>query len=207
MRYIYDRLMSGPGGGDPFDRHLFACAVAIALGDDSRPLAAGLGLSPQSLAALVGRFFPRASFLLTGLTGGAGIEGALAMAPEEPDLRALLLDHRTSFLVEEEWLAHIVARRSLGTNHLWQDLGLPHRGDLGRLLHRHFAPLATRNVNDMKWKKFFYRELCQREGIFICKSPSCDSCTDFRQCFGAEDGLSLLATLHPDTKKIAPLLT
>ncbi|OAN44763.1 hydrogenase [Paramagnetospirillum marisnigri] len=188
-KHIYSRLMAGTGSGDPFDRHLFACAIAITLGESRRPLTAGLGLSAFNLAALVGRYFPSAPGLLAGLSD----EDDECLAPEEPDLRALLIEHRTRGLVEEEWLAHVIARRSLGANHLWQDLGLTGRADLSGLMRRHFVGLAELNSRDMKWKKFFYRELCQREGVIICKSPNCEVCTDFAICFGAEDGASLLS--------------
>ncbi|CUW41007.1 NifQ protein,Protein involved in biosynthesis of iron-molybdenum cofactor of nitrogenase [Magnetospirillum sp. XM-1] len=186
----YSRLMSGRGSGDPFDRHLFACAIAMVLSSPGESLTTGLGLSEESLAALVGRHFPQAPGLLSGLSlSGHGDE---ALTIEEPDLRALLLEHRTRGLIEEEWLAHIVARRSLGANHLWQDLGLTSRADLSGLMRRHFLGLAELNSRDMKWKKFFYRELCQREGVMICKSPNCEVCTDYAHCFGAEDGVALL---------------
>lgn len=183
---LYARLMDGPGGGDPFDRHLFACAIRVALNDGSAPLARGLGLSSESLAALIGRHFPDAPNLLAGLS--VEIHDDLPLSPEEPDLRALILGNRRGVLVEEEWLAHILARRSLGANHLWQDLGLTGRADLSALIRRHFPALAALNSRDMKWKKFFYRQLCQREGIIICKSPNCDVCVDYGLCFGAEDG-------------------
>jgi nitrogen fixation protein NifQ len=188
---IYARLMSGHGGGDPFDRHLFACAIALVLSTPGESLTAGLGLSEESLAALVGRSFPHAPGLLSGLSlYGHGDE---PLAIEEPDLRALLLEHRTRGLIEEEWLAHVVARRCLGANHLWQDLGLTGRAELSGLMRRHFLGLAEINSRDMKWKKFFYRELCLREGVQICKSPNCDICIDHAVCFGAEDGASLLS--------------
>ncbi|CAA7620978.1 NifQ protein [Candidatus Terasakiella magnetica] len=200
---LYARLMMGAGGGDPFDRHLFACAVALALSEPDVPLTTGLGLSSESLAALVGRFFSHAPALLVGLTR-TGREGE-PLAPEEPDLRALLLEHRSRGRLEEEWLAHIVARRSLGTNHLWQDLGLTGRADLSGLMRRHFLGLAELNHSDMKWKKFFYRELCQREGVVVCKSPNCEICTDAAVCFGAEEGAPLLSqTRHCSTS--APIL-
>jgi nitrogen fixation protein NifQ len=186
---LYARLMDGPGGGDPFDRHLFACAIRTVLSDGSAPLARGLGLSSESLAALIGRHFPDAPGLLAGLS--VEIHDDLPLSPEEPDLRALILENRRGALVEEEWLAHILARRSLGANHLWQDLGLTGRADLSALMRRHFPALADLNSRDMKWKKFLYRELCQREGIMICKSPNCDVCVDYSLCFGAEEGRPL----------------
>ena len=49
----------------------------------------------------------------------------------------------------------------------------------------------------MKWKKFFYRQLCQSEGVVICKSPVCSACEDFAQCFGQEEGASLLFSAAP----------
>ena len=187
----YHWLMAGDGQGDPFDRHLFASAIAIALADPEHTLAEGLGLSAENLAALIGLHFPQSPGLLSALDQDD--DGARPISLEEPDLRQLLLEHRSHGLIAEEWLAHIVARRSHQSNHLWQDLGLGGRPDLSLLMMRHFAPLAAKNMTDMKWKKFFYRSLCLQEGVSICKSPTCDSCLDVVACFGAEDGASLLA--------------
>jgi nitrogen fixation protein NifQ len=53
-------------------------------------------------------------------------------------------------------------------------------------MRRWFPALVAKNSQDMKWKKFLYRELCQREDILICKSPSCAVCTDLPLCFGPE---------------------
>jgi nitrogen fixation protein NifQ len=39
----------------------------------------------------------------------------------------------------------------------------------------------------MKWKKFFYKQLCEREGVNACKAPSCAACDDYSKCFGSED--------------------
>jgi len=182
-----------PWQPDPFDRHVFACAVAIAGGE---PLGIGLGLSAAALAALAARYFP----------GDARFNGPGGDAPaalEEPDLRALLLDHARAGSDEAVWLAHILARRSLGANHLWQDLGLPNRADLSALIRRHFPGLAAANRGDMKWKKFFYRELCRREGMLICKAPTCESCTDFDVCFAAEDGPPLSQIRQPIHSAVA----
>lgn len=183
---LYVRLIESEGSGDPFDRHLFACTIAHVQAESVQPLTRGLGLSAEALAALIGRHFPACPDLLAGLTAASDDDAPLS--PEEPDLRALLLDDRRGALVEEEWLAHIVARCSLGANHLWQDLGLTGREDLSALMQRHFPALAARNDRDMKWKKFLYREVCERDGIIICKSPNCAVCVDYSVCFGREDG-------------------
>ncbi len=181
---VYQRLMA-EGGGVRFDRHVFACAVAAAVGE-GRPLAEGLGLGSRDMAALFARYFPRSQGLIraSGASPGQG-------EPEEPDLRRLLLDHRTRGTIEEEWLARIIARRSLGANHLWQDLGLSNRGEVSTLLDRHFHALAAKNTGHMKWKKFFYRQLCLQADVKVCSSPNCEVCDDFAACFG--DELPLLA--------------
>jgi nitrogen fixation protein NifQ len=170
------------GAGDAFDRPVFACAIALAATEQDRPLTASLGLSGPALRALFASHFPEETALLADVPEDAGCD-----ALEEPDLRALLLDHAAP-TAEAGWLAAIVARRSLGANHLWQDLGLLNRDDLSRLLDRHFPALARRNGGDMKWKKFFYRELCQRDGVLVCKAPNCAVCDDVSLCFGGEAG-------------------
>lgn len=183
-RGLYVELVA-QGRGDAFDRHVFACAIAAGAAEPDRRLTDALGLSMQSLAAMLEAYFPvTGPALLSGLTPMTG-RGADAL--EEPDLRELLLENRSRGVIEEKWLAAIIARRSLLPDHLWQDLGLFNRSDLGRLLHRHFEPLARRNVRDMKWKKFFYRELCLRDNILVCKAPVCDICADFVTCFASED--------------------
>lgn len=64
-------------------------------------------------------------------------------ALEEEDLKRLLLDHRTTgHRPEEAWLAAMIARRSLGANHLWQDLGLWERSELSGLLNRAFRAIG-----------------------------------------------------------------
>lgn len=108
---------------------------------------------------------------------------------EVQDLRALLLDHAApahrgseECAAVAEWLA--VA--CLGDNHLWQDLQLPSRAELSALMQHWFPALVARNQADMKWKKFLYKQLCEREELFICKAPSCAVCCDQARCFGPE---------------------
>ncbi|QLH40008.1 MAG: nitrogen fixation protein NifQ [Defluviicoccus sp.] len=191
-RSLYVELVAY-GAGDVFNRHIFACAMTIAAGEPDRALTEALGLDGRRLADLCALHFPYGRALLPAfdLEAGTGED-----AIEEPDLRQLLLEHRTRGVIEEEWLAAIVARRSLRPNHLWQDLGLFNRTDLSRLLDRHFEPLARRNIQDMKWKKFFYRELCRRDGVLVCKAPVCDVCSDYHHCFSDEEG-EPLARLQP----------
>lgn len=183
MSEIYQRLMAAEGGGNPFDRHLFACILAKAGAQTPRPLTEGVGLDRAELRALLQVYFPAASWLLDGQPEDAGPD-----ALEEEDFRLLLVQNATHpDAPESRWLAAMVVRRSMEPDHLWQDLGLTSRQDLSDMMVRHFFPLAARNTRDMKWKKFFYREMCAAEGMSICKSPVCDTCGDFPVCFGPEE--------------------
>jgi nitrogen fixation protein NifQ len=183
---------SAPGTeADVSDAYLFERIVAFALAGDSRPATAALGLTRADLQNLVERHAPHLSVATTALPADAG-PGEEAL--EEPDYRDFILEHRAGRSHDEEgWLAAIIARRSLGPNHLWQDLGLGSRVELNALLKRHFPALVRRNAADMKWKKFIYRQLCEREGVPICKAPNCAVCSDFADCFGAESGAPLVA--------------
>jgi nitrogen fixation protein NifQ len=105
---------------------------------------------------------------------------------EYDDLVALLLEHRSRAGEDSEWLAHAVAAACMDDNHLWQDMGLPSRDALSALLREHFTALYDKNTANMKWKKFFYKQLCNKAEVSICKAPSCAVCTDYRLCFGPE---------------------
>lgn len=179
------------------DRHLYGRIVGFATSVSDRPLTEALGLSQTALAALIGRFLPHRLDWLAALPEEAG-PGADAI--EEPDIRDYLLECRAGDDDAETWAAAIVARRSRRPNHLWQDMGFADRGELNQFLRRHFPELVRRNSRDMKWKKFLYRELCQREGVPICKSPTCDACCDFATCFGSEPGEPLQALARLDRR-------
>ena len=110
---------------------------------------------------------------------------------EVEDLMALLMDHAEPDPPQGPAglrlaVAEAIALASLGDNHLWQDLQLTSRAELSALFEQHFPRLAARNTQNMKWKKFLYKQLCEREEIFVCKSPSCAVCCDYVQCFGPE---------------------
>lgn len=104
---------------------------------------------------------------------------------EVVDVRTLLLEGAAP-LPGAEGMAETVAVACLGDNHLWQDLQLSHRGELSALMTHWFPAVAAKNTRDMKWKKFLYKQLCEREQVFVCKSPSCAVCSDYKVCFGPE---------------------
>lgn len=171
-----------------FDRHVFASILAVAA-SEGNVLPERAGLAADDLATLIGRWFPGASNALPAWT---------SHSPRVDDdeivmVRDLLLEHRSSDGDDGRWLAAMVARRAMEPNHLWEDLGLRERSELTRLLLRHFAPIAARNTKNMRWKRFFYRALCERDGLVMCSTPVCTQCGDFGLCFGEESGESRLA--------------
>lgn len=106
---------------------------------------------------------------------------------EWTEIRDLLITHRAGKHYSEVWMASIVAAGCLGADHLWRDLGLEARSLLSELLNDNFPMLASSNIHDMKWKKFLYKQLCEREGAYVCRAPSCQQCTAYHDCFGPEE--------------------
>jgi nitrogen fixation protein NifQ len=179
---------------NPFDGHVLACVFAAAA-DECRAggsFTSALGICGSALRRNIERYFPGA---LEGLeTFKLDVE--LTVNEDEECLRKLLWRFRTASSPINSLLTVLVARRATRPNHLWQDLGLANRGELSKLMLRHFTTLARRNNQDMKWKKFFYRMICRDDGFNICVAPCCSECGDFNACFGSESGESLLARMH-----------
>ncbi len=180
-----------------FDRHVLAAILAMGFADAlDGDVAASIGLSERTLATLMSCWFPHAQPLLRSVTS------TKVVADDEwDDLHRLLLANRTADTRSGRWLAAMVARRALEPNHLWEDLGLRDRAELTRLLMRHFQPLASRNERNMRWKRFFYRVLCEDDGLVMCRAPSCHACGDFESCFGAESGESRLARARLESER------
>ena len=176
---------------DAFDVHVVASILALAVCEahaEGKPFFETAGLNGSAL--LLG-MFPHASTLFLN---GSGL--LLARSEDEACLFDLLKRGGTKGTPLEALLATMIARRAQRPNHLWQDLGLRNRGELSLLMTRHFAPLARRNSEDMKWKKFFYRTLCRDADYALCTAPSCAECCDFDLCFNEEAGECLLAHIR-----------
>jgi nitrogen fixation protein NifQ len=187
------------GLDDTFDRELMshllrhAARAAEAAG---QPVEKQLGVTHSQLAAIVA---------YAGLDDTALIasDGTPSPDDEELMLQELLLRHRSQPGDIGEWLACIIARRAMEPNHLWEDLGLPERPDLTKLLLRHFQTLAANNTRNMRWKRFLYRAICESEGFTMCPSPTCDACSEFHICYSGDDGPSGLARNGREAKAIA----
>jgi len=158
----------------------FAGVIGRALDAGRRPLIRGLAES--DFQRLLAAFFPGAAL-------HNGDPGVAAPPPDEfEELLELLLEFRREPSEILTWLSQAIADAAMRDNHLWQDLGLPNRPLLSQLMATCFPALAALNVGDMKWKKFFYRQLCERAAVPICKSPNCADCVDVADCFGHGEG-------------------
>jgi nitrogen fixation protein NifQ len=177
---LYGLLMARAGGlpnDDLFARMLFSQTVGMGA------LPPGLGLAPSEFAVLMARHFP--CFALPAVLAVPSVEAEREV--ERDELLTLLREHCAGRDDSERWVAEIVTTACMGGDHLWQDLGLWSRVDLSRLMTQNFPALAAKNTRDMKWKKFLYKQLCDREGVVVCRSPSCEVCVDYAKCFGPED--------------------
>ena len=172
-----------------FDRHVLASILAVAAMEDGA-VAERAGLAAADLVSLMAQWFPAAC----GIGQSRGHARTQSADDDEIAMvRDLLLAHRSSEGDAGRWLAAMIARRAMEPNHLWEDLGLRERSELTRLLARHFAPIAARNTRNMRWKRFFYRVLCEYDGFVMCTTPVCTQCRDFDLCFGDESGESRMA--------------
>ncbi len=143
------------------------------------------GLSATGVQRLLEHYFP--GIPVPVVTAALGNTACLALTTEEyADLHALLYEFRRDDSEENHWVTHAVASACAGQNHLWQDMGLPSREVLSQLMRRYFPVLYYKNHSNMKWKKFFYKQLCDRAEVSMCKAPSCGVCVDYKLCFGAE---------------------
>jgi nitrogen fixation protein NifQ len=163
--------------------HAFACMIAsLCTGRGALP--DWLGLDPAAFRCLLSHHFPGLDLGDRPQVGrGAGDE----RNDERDELVRLMLMDKAGESPSEVWTAHVVAAGCMASDHLWQDLGLWQRADLTTLMRRNFPALAARNVKDMKWKKFLYKQLCEAEGIYTCRAPSCEVCADYHACFGPEN--------------------
>lgn len=103
------------------------------------------------------------------------------------ELRNLVQAFAANDEVQHLQLAAIIAAGCLGGDHLWRDLGFSQRAELSEFMGQNFPALAALNSKDMKWKKFFYKQLCELGGGYVCRSPSCEACSAYSDCFGSED--------------------
>jgi nitrogen fixation protein NifQ len=178
---LYNELMRC-GEGREID-HLFAVMLASWMtGKGSLPQY--MGLSVESFNDMLSTHFKGFHFNDFADAKPAMDDGRL---DERDEVLQLMLNHRDGQSDAEAWIAEIVTAACQANDHLWQDLGLWSRKDLSLLMELNFPSLAAKNDKDMKWKKFIYKQLCITEGIYTCRAPSCEVCSDYAVCFGPEE--------------------
>jgi len=163
------------------------CILAHALREQAAglgPATALLGLSGAELAALAARWLPGAD--LAGIDSAGTTRPAPLRDVEQQAIEVLVLWRAGAAGPEVRWLAAILARRSMETRHLWEDLGLPARPALTQMIARFLPGLAAANAHNMRWKKFFARQICSDAAFALCPAPICDACDERHICFAVD---------------------
>lgn len=177
-----------PSGAAPEDRHLFACLLAVTA-REPHEITAALGLDAADLEAILDSYFP-------GIDR-AWLDEHAAPAETPPpecndDVLAVLLSHVPGgnpdrLRAASAWLARAIAARAAHPGHLWTAMGFFERPQLTAAIRRHLPTLAAANDQNMRWKRFLYKQICDLNGGVMCKSPNCGVCSDYAVCFPAEE--------------------
>lgn len=102
---------------------------------------------------------------------------------ELQELEKLLLESLNPDITFGREMVTVLASACLGSQHLWRDLGMPERPRLTALFRDYFPSLHASNNKNMRWKRFLYRQLCENGGDYVCRSPSCEECASYAECF------------------------
>jgi len=186
---VFRLLMASPSppGAAEDDRRLFACLLAVAAGEPHE-LAATLGLAPEEVPAILQDYFPGSD------PGDLERHSAPAAGPP-PELNAEVLTILLSHVPQDadgrpvrtaRWLAQIIAARAAHPGHLWVAMGLFERPELTAAIRRHLPTLAAANSQNMRWKRYLFKQVCDLHGAVLCKSPNCGVCSDYALCFAPE---------------------
>jgi nitrogen fixation protein NifQ len=191
---LWNALMDRASDTDAPEVQAVAGVLATAFDMHGTHLLPLAGLGAAATRHLMARWFPAADRALALDWQALGrAERVEPRYDEIEELVALLTEFAAPVAGSHEetlWLAHVLGQASLGDNHLWQDLHLPSRRELSVLMSRWFPALAARNDRDMKWKKFLYKQLCDKAELSICRAPTCGVCSDYAHCFGPEDAVA-----------------
>ena len=185
---LYRSLTDSPApeGITAEDRHLFACLLTVA-GREPHDTATALGLQKDELADLQRYFFPE----WDAAAASSMIVPATETFPEvNNDVRDLLRSHTS---VNDDsppvslWLSKILAARAALPGHLWIAMGLFERPQLSASIRRHLPTVFATNDKNMRWKRFFFKQVCDINGGSLCKTPNCGECSDYAICFAEDD--------------------
>ncbi len=108
-------------------------------------------------------------------------------ADETEQLSQLLAKHVNTDSFYSCFAVRVISCACMGSSHLWSDLGLPERPVLGEMIRHYFPALHQKNVHNMRWKRFFYKQLCEAGGDYVCRAPSCAECSSYSECYSVTD--------------------
>lgn len=172
------------------DAGFFAAVIGTSLAHHDL---ARTGLAPNELRELVDYLFPGA---LTGPDAALSLLREQFPAYAETGLgdpqpgftllmRVLLDAYRAPEPDTTQWVSSVLAHACLRPDHLWRDLGLSGREDVTALLARHYPGLVSRNVNNLRWKKFLAYTAREHAGLPTAAAPGCSGCEDEGFCYPA----------------------
>lgn len=173
-----------PFGYDEEDRQMFAGLLVLA-GREQQPTHQALGLGEEDLIELVDSYFP-------GFDPARLEQPAVqATPPGNPEVLKILLGHvpcdsTGGRNLSAEWLARSIAARASRPGHLWVSMGFIERPQLSAAIRRHLPTLALANSDNMRWKRFLFKQVCKLNGGVMCKNPNCGDCSDYALCFPPE---------------------
>ena len=109
--------------------------------------------------------------------------------PANPEVLGVLRSHLDPRRVRlaAEWLTRILAARAAHPGHLWVAMGFFERPELSAAIRRHLPSLAAANNRGMRWKRYLFKQVCDRHGARLCKAPDCGICSDYALCFAPEE--------------------
>ncbi len=90
-----------------------------------------------------------------------------------------LLSVYTINTYSRDYIAPLVAKKSLLANHLYEDLGFKNRIQMGKFMKLHFPRLAANKPKDKLWKKYIYDLVGE-------VAPACAFCSDSVNCFACK---------------------
>ena len=93
----------------------------------------------------------------------------------QTEILILLQAHANDDYAKNE-LAPWIAETSLQMGHLYSDLGLESRKEMGEFMTKHFTSLAKLKPEDKRWKKYLYDCIGKT-------APACAACDDISNCF------------------------
>lgn len=185
---LYRRLIESPcpSGICLNDRHLFACLLVVA---HQGPWAEhkDLGITKDTLDAILLNYFPQISKMTLRSAPVSQQDGEPPAV--NPEVRQLIRNHIPEDCADRSthWFADILAARAAHPGHLWIAMGLFNRTQLSDAIHRHLPTLAQSNRQNMRWKKFFFKQVCEAKGGMFCAAPNCGECSDYKLCFVDQD--------------------